>query len=396
MSDRTPTGRETRSCPICGHGPGNPFVTRRAVPVHQNQLCTTRNEARGVTRGDLLVCHCERCDFVWNAAFDLSRVSYGHAYDNAQAWSPAFRDHLARLVTRLVEEREVRNSRIVEVGCGNGDFLRRLVSADAGNVGLGFDPSYRGPTSDVAGRVSFEADYYRPNGRNSADVVLSRHVIEHIDDPVSMLGVLRVATDSVPDPRIFLETPDVGWILEYGVVWDFFYEHCSYFTPRSLDLAARRAGLHLDRVDRVFGEQYLWAEARPGEPARDEPPQAEDGLSAATQAFQRSEQKLWERLAHQVSALRPRGPVAVWGAGAKGVTFANQLDPDGEQLACVVDINPAKQGGFLPGTGHPIVSPDAAVERGIRSAIVLNPNYADEIRATMAGATTHVDVVVAT
>ena len=78
-----------------------------------------------------------------------------------------------------------------------------------------------------------------------------------------------------------------------------------------------------------------------------------------------------------------RGPVAIWGAGAKGVTLANLLDPLRERIACVVDLNPAKQGRFLPGTGHPIIGPHELEEFEVRTALVMNANYAQEIEALL-------------
>ena len=42
------------------------------------------------------------------------------------------------------------------------------------------------------------------------------------------------------------------------------------------------------------------------------------------------------------------------GAANRGVMFCNLLDRKGALIDCVVDILPAKQGGFLPGSGHPI------------------------------------------
>ena len=86
-----------------------------------------------------------------------------------------------------------------------------------------------------------------------------------------------------------------------------------------------------------------------------------------------------ESARRRVRALR--GKVAVWGAGAKGVTFTNTVDPDGTLVHCVIDINTKKQGGFLPVTAHPIVSPVDAKARGVKSVVIMNPNYRQEIRA---------------
>jgi hypothetical protein len=71
----------------------------------------------------------------------------------------------------------------------------------------------------------------------------------------------------------------------------------------------------------------------------------------------------------------------IWGAGAKGVALANLLADMPPQW--VVDSNPAKQGGVLPGTKSPIVGPEDA--GWIRAGLVLivNPNYEGEIRAVL-------------
>jgi hypothetical protein len=70
--------------------------------------------------------------------------------------------------------------------------------------------------------------------------------------------------------------------------------------------------------------------------------------------------------------------VALWGAGAKGVTFANLADPCRQYIDCIADLNPLKQGHFVPGTGHPIVAPADLPERQVRNVILMNPLYRDE------------------
>jgi hypothetical protein len=68
----------------------------------------------------------------------------------------------------------------------------------------------------------------------------------------------------------------------------------------------------------------------------------------------------------------------MWGAAAKGVTLANLCDPDRALIACVVDLNPNKQGAYLPGTGHRIVGPQDLAALKVRTAVMTNPNYLDE------------------
>ena len=66
------------------------------------------------------------------------------------------------------------------------------------------------------------------------------------------------------------------------------------------------------------------------------------------------------------------------GCRCQGVTLANLVDPQREWIDCLVDINPAKQGCFVPGSGHPIVAPAALLARRVANVILMNPNYARE------------------
>jgi hypothetical protein len=72
----------------------------------------------------------------------------------------------------------------------------------------------------------------------------------------------------------------------------------------------------------------------------------------------------------------------VWGAASKGVIFSIYLARAGAPLQLAIDINPAKQGRYLPVTGLPVAAPDVAA-RSLADGdtlFVMNSNYLDEIR----------------
>jgi SAM-dependent methyltransferase len=341
-------------------------------------VVNNQGAARTVTRGELDLLICEVCGFVFNQAFDLSRLSYGEDYDNTQSCSAYFDDYLDGLVQDMVEHQGVRNCTIVEVGCGKGHFLKKLVSyPGANNIGYGFDPSYEGPLTDLEGRLQFRTCYYDKSCADiAADVVVCRHVIEHVPKPIEILRSVRAALALSPKARVFFETPCVEWILRQRVIWDFFYEHCSLFTAQSLGLAFRRAGFAVERVGHIFGGQYLWLGARVGE-VDDALPTVGETICLAT-AYAADEKKLRDAWLERLRDLRRNGKVALWGAGAKGATFANLVDQHCALIDCVVDLNPNKQGRFIPGTGHPIVAPNDLANRGVRNAVLMNPNYREE------------------
>jgi hypothetical protein len=220
-------------------------------------------------------------------------------------------------------------------------------------------------------------------------------VIEHVPSPLDLLSAVRAALINAPAAAIFFETPDVDWILEGTVIQDFFYEHCSYFTPYSLQFAFQRAGFSEIDVEHLFGGQYLWLM---GKFVRGTEVRSVVAASAArtferARGFGRRATNRAAQIRARILAFRERGPVAVWGAGAKGVTFLNQLDPDGTLIDCVVDINPRKQSRFVPGTAHPIISVPELVVRDVANIVAMNPNYVDEIRADVIALGGHIEVV---
>ena len=356
-------------------------MERYAVPVHQNLLLRDQEAAVAITRGDLLMRFCNQCGFVYNAAFDLGKLSYNQGYDNTQTYSPYFRQYIDDVIHYLVEDQGIRASNIVEVGCGKGLFLRKLVEfPSANNRGVGFDPSYVGPLEDLDGKLRFELRFYDEQAAGTpADVIICRHVIEHVPDPVRLLRSIRKALSMQPHARVYFETPCVAWILQAQIIWDFYYEHCSLFTLQSLSAAFQVAGFVVKAVRHIFGEQYLWLEAELASGEVVQPDFQPAGISKLARNFKVAERDLIASWRRKIGEQARRGKVALWGAGAKGVTLANLVDPERNLLDCLVDLNPRKQGGFLPGTGHPIVGYTQLPDRHVRSAFLLNTNYRVEV-----------------
>lgn len=366
------------NCPVCHSSKTTEFLYRKEVPVHQNLVLSSQVDARNITRGELSLHVCENCGFIFNNSFDGSLLSYGSSYDNLQTYSPYFSEYVQGMVKYLVDERGIKSRKIVEVGCGKGYFLRALCQL-GGNWGIGFDPSYVGPEEDLEGRIKYEKRLYGSECASiPADVVVCRHVIEHVSDPVGLLTAIRQALRNSAHAQVFFETPCLEWILKNEVFWDFFYEHCSYFTKQSLTTAFGIAGFQVESIRKVFRGQYLLIEAKLSNRQSHDIRESPGRIPILAKQFADKERLLIQHWQERLKELRSLGRVAVWGAGAKGVTFVNLLDPHCELIDCVEDLNPSKQGGFIPGTGHPIVSYQDLPKRNVRTAILMNPNYREE------------------
>jgi len=370
-------------CSLCESDALFVFAERARVPVHQNVPADTVGAARGTPRGDLRLACCRSCGFITNLDFDTRLVNYRAGYDNDQTYSPVFEAYTQGLISSLIDA-GCKNAFVLEIGPGQGQFLRRLC-AEGRNRGQGFDPAYIGPESTDDGRVTFVREHYRGQvPSETPDVVVCRHVLEHVADPMTLLRSIRDGIAGDRPVHIAFEMRTVGWVLEKMMVQDFFYEHCSYFTESSLRFAFEHAGFTRVATQATFEGQYLWATAEfdpsgpPPKPRRDP-----GAVVHAVERYQRYAESNGAALQAKIEQLRAAGPVAIWGAGAKGVTYLNMVDPDGDRIDCTVDVNPKKQGKFVAGTGHPIVSPQQMLARGVRGVLVMNPIYLDEIRQMM-------------
>ena len=74
--------------------------------------------------------------------------------------------------------------------------------------------------------------------------------------------------------------------------------------------------------------------------------------------------------------------IVVWGAGGKGVSFLNLLKI-GDQIKYIVDINPRKNGKYIPGTGQQIVLPAFLQDYKPDVIVMMNPVYKKEIQQTV-------------
>ena len=126
-----------------------------------------------------------------------------------------------------------------------------------------------------------------------------------------------------------------------------------------------------------YSDQFLMIEARTAVPdAGYFDPEAAQ-VHASARVFGAAATEILDTWRARFSTLP--GRAAIWGAGSKGITFANALGPDGGPLAALVDLNTRKHGLFAPGVGLPVVSPDELKGIDLDFLLIANAIYEREI-----------------
>jgi SAM-dependent methyltransferase len=331
------------------------------LPVFQNRMFASAEEARNCVRGDVKLVRDWQSGLIFNRAFHPDLMAYDANYQNEQAVSAVFREHLSAVAATV--ERNFRGFSLIEVGCGKGHFLEQLQAR--GFAVTGVDPIYEGSNSSVI------RDYFSPSLGLRADGIILRHVLEHVQGPVEFLARIRDANGG--RGKIYIEVPCFDWICKHRAWFDVFYEHVNYF--RMSDF--RRIFGTIYESAHVFEGQYLYVVAdlatlrNPVHGSLDDFKFPTDFLNSVNEH------------AANLRSQRSSGS-AIWGGASKGVIFALFMERAGASVDVVIDVNPGKHGKYLPGTGLQVHSPEQALRGLPRGAniYIMNGNYLEEIVAS--------------
>ena len=374
-------------CPSCASRNLSVFYEVRNIPAY-SMLFSNHKEAINISRGDIRLAFCESCGFISNIAFIPSKLNYSSPTPEEQGFSATFNAFAQELARYLIETYDLHNKHVLEIGCGRGNFLE-LICRLGNNFGIGIDPS---PTigkiqSIASNRLTFIRDFYSDRYASyDVDLIICRHTLEHIFNTAEFLKIVRRAINKNMNAAVFFEVPDVARILNEAAFWDIYYEHCSYFNLGSLARLFRSCKFKVTNLKKGYFDQYLLLEAKAAYKMSKKTYQIEESTTETSRNIENFRSlssmklKFWKEKLVQFQKDKMRA--IIWGSGSKCIGFMTTLNIRNE-IDYVVDINPRRQGKFLPGVGKQIVHPEFLKEYKPDIVIAMNPVYCDEIRQSL-------------
>lgn len=371
-----------RNCIVCGKALSlKPLMTLAHMPSSAQDI--PGKEALGEEQGISLNLHqCETCGLV---QFDCEPVAYYKDVIRSGGFSTTMVNLRRRQYRHFIDVCKLEGKKLIEVGCGQGEFLSVLSEFPVEAFGIEHRESLVRLAEEkglsVWKQFAGEGEVLAPadgSVKGPYDGFLSFNYLEHQPEPVKML---RCIWNNLKDDGVGLITvPSLEYILQYDGYYELIRDHLAYYTFDTLTFAAEEAGFEVverEMVNRDTLSVIVRKRAAVGGavPAGDRrPPQKVDGVRLIE-----SRAAIGREIEGLIGDLKARGRhLAIWGASHQGFTLASTTEIGGF-AEYIIDSAPFKQGKYAPASHLPIVPPDHYKSSPVEAILIVAPGYTDEI-----------------
>lgn len=359
-----------RTCIACGSHLLKPFYNPGPQPLAALNLPKSKSDAEIALRYPMNFHVCLKCGHVFNVDFDVARIPYEEdsnlMYNSGSTWDT----HLDNIAFLLQKAYSSWGKTIVDIGAGDGLLLDRINQASL-DEGIGtrcvaFEPGIESESCRLAGLETYP-DYFIPArdmARIKPDILICRHVIEHMENPREFVTELAYYALQANSPPVFLaEVPCIEKALKQGRVSDFLYEHVSNFTVRSFLALFESCGWTTHDFFMAYNQEVVVWVGRP------------DPRSFMVQPKELEADSIRDTINYLLAS---RDSVAFWGGTGKGAAFLNAYGITGGR---VVDSDFRKAGRYVPGTGQLIEHSGSLLVHPVDTVIVTTRWRAADIYA---------------
>lgn len=349
------------ACRVCGGG-----LFYKPLLHYGNMPSSAQNfpdaaSLRADTGAELTVCQCSGCGLV---QLSNDPVPYYKEVIRAAAVSPVLRDLKTRQFSDFIRKYSLGGKKLIEIGCGRGEFLGFLPPLGVEASGL----EYSEAAVRHCAESGLKASKGYPDGEMGLlpegpfDAFLLLMFLEHMPDPNSALKAL--AANLKAGAAGLVEVPNFDMLVRARLFSEFIGDHLLYFSRETFLTTLNLNGFEVLDCAELREGYVLSAEVRKRGPLD-------------ISGFAGRQAEITAGLNAFIGRFGER-KVAVWGAGHQALAVL-ALAGLGDRIRYVVDSAPFKQGKYTPATHLPVVPPDALRTDQVEAVIVMAASYSDEV-----------------
>jgi 2-polyprenyl-3-methyl-5-hydroxy-6-metoxy-1,4-benzoquinol methylase len=386
------------SCRLCGCAVEAVFADLGSSPLANSFLAPDAVNAMEPFY-PLRALVCAQCFLVQLEQFETpQRIFSDYAYFSS--YSSSWVAHSRRYVEQMVERLALdAHSHVVEIASNDGYLLQFFHERQV--PVLGIEPAANVAKVALQKGIPTLVEFFGREtasslaGESAADLLIGNNVLAHVPDLNDFIAGMKILL--APGGVITLEFPHLMRLIGENQ-WDTIYhEHFSYFSFLTVSRAFAAHGLRLFDVQelpthggslRVYGCHEEDVEKVESQAARElrerERAAGYERLDTYLGYGRRVEADKRQILGFLIDLKRRGLRIAGYGAPAKGNTMLNYCGVRRDFIDFTCDLNPHKQGLFLPGSHIPILSPEAISKEKPDVVLILPWNLKEEIVAQLA------------
>jgi SAM-dependent methyltransferase len=337
---------------------------------------------------------CAKCFLVQLEQFETPEQIFSD-YAYFSSYSSSWLEHSRRYAEQMIERLGLDGqSKVVEIASNDGYLLQffreRQVSV------LGVEPAANVAQVAVEKGIPTVVEFFGEKvaaelaGDSRADLLLGNNVLAHVPDLNDFVAGMKLLLK--PEGVITMEFPHLMRLIEENQ-WDTIYhEHFSYFSFLTVSAVFEAHGLRLFDVEelpthggslRVYGAHAEDRDKQESGAARRlrerERAAGYERLDTYLGYGLRVAQDKRQIMRFLIDLKEGGSRIVGYGAPAKGNTLLNYCGVRREFIDYTCDLNPHKQGHFLPGSHIPIRSPEQIREDRPDVVLILPWNLKEEI-----------------
>ena len=333
------------NCPICRSQKFEILFESKNNSLARYGFLQNENSGSIVENLNQKIAYCEHCNFGWNIDFEYSKVKYdSDQIIEAGYFSERYVEYQKKSALYLKKIMGFVPDTAVEIGAGAGIFLKAF---DAKRK-VAIEPSAEAAQIDKT--IEIYNKYYSENDFNfQSDIVVMRQVLEHIKDPLEFLESLVRSFQKNDKFFIYIEVPNSMMTFRLGRFYDYYYEHCNYFTAKTFNVISEALNMRIvDLSTAMDGELIsvlLTSEITT--------------CSDLKSCLDLKRSTILKKLKQNILEGKK---IIAWGASGNGAQILNDLQIQKSTIPFIIDSDINKQGKFIPGTLQKIISPQDAMK----------------------------------